>query len=255
VRSVTLSRRGAQPEPDGADGWPVPAVAVRSRLHWDPGNRLLAALPLLDRALVNGELERVELVPGQTLKRPSEPIGLVIFPASGVVSLVAEPGQGDRADVGLAGREEVLGLEALFGAGRTSLRWLVRIGGEGHAIRLDALQARMRVSAALRDLLQRRLAGRMAAVASHAGCLALHALPQRLAGLLLALEHRAGPGFEITQSALAEMLNARRPTVSTELQRLRRAGLLRHARGRLAVADRDGLAALACGCHAAGCEA
>jgi CRP-like cAMP-binding protein len=252
---VTLGGRWVQPEPDGADGWPVPAVAVRSRLRSDPGNRLLAALPLLDRALLAGELERVELRPGQTLKRPGEPIGLVIFPASGVVSLVAEPGQGGSADVGLAGREEALGLEALFGAGRASLRWLVRIGGEGHAIRLDVLQARMRVSAALRDLLQRQLARRMAAVSSHAGCLALHALPQRLAGLLLALELRAGPGFEITQSALAEMLNARRPTVSTELQRLRRSGLVRHARGRLAVADRDGLAAVACGCHAAGCEA
>jgi CRP-like cAMP-binding protein len=235
-----------------AEGWPIapPAPPARRPAGWDPGNRVLAALPLLDRALLAGEMEPISFAQGQSLGTPGEPVARVIFPASGVISLVAEPAPGECADVGLVGREDVLGLPALFGDARAGLHWRVRIGGGGHAIRLEALRARMRLSAALRNLLQRCVAARLAEAAQVAACAALHPLPRRLAGRLLAVQDRAGPGFEITQSTLAGMLNCRRPTVSTELQRLRDAGLVRHARGRIAVADRAGLERLACPCHA-----
>ncbi len=252
---MSFGSNSGHPNMDGVESWPVPASPARPRSRWEPGNRLLAALPRLDQALIAGELERITFEPGQTLKRSGEPVTLAIFPASGVISLVAEPGPGESADVGLVGREDVLGLPALFGHERAELRWLVRVGGEGHAIRLDALRARMHVSAALRDLLGRRLTARLSEMAAGAACLVLHPLPQRLATRLLALQDRTGPCLEVTQSTLAEMLNARRPTVSTELHRLRVAGLIRHVRGRIAIADRAGLAAIACPCHASGAQA
>ena len=92
---------------------------------------------------------------------------------------------------------------------------------------------------------------RDASASQGAACTALHPLARRLAGRLLALGDRMGPGSPLGQAALAETLNARRPTVSTELQPLRRAGLIRHAHGWIAVADRPGLEALAWPSHPA----
>jgi CRP-like cAMP-binding protein len=215
------------------------------------GSLLLAALPRLDRALLAGALEPVSFLAGQSLRAPGEPVERVILPDAGLVSLVAEPAEGEHADVGMVGREGLLGLPALLGRPEAGLRWLVRIGGEGHAIRTEALRARMLVSAALRDLLLRSAAASLAEAGQGAACVALHPLARRLAARLLALQDRVGPGFVLSQAALAGMLNARRPTVSTEMERLRRAGLVRHVRGRIAIADRRGLEALACPCHAA----
>jgi CRP-like cAMP-binding protein len=245
---------GASPRAGRASPWAPPA-APRRGPPLGPGNRLLAALPRLDLALLAREFEPIGFAPGQSLRAPGQPIGRVVFPDSGVISLVAEPADGERAEVGLVGREGLLGLPALLGQPEAGLRWLVRVGGGGRAIRADALRARMLVSYALRDLLHRCTAAGLAEARQGAACTALHPLPRRLAGRLLALEDRMGPGFALSQASLAETLNARRPTVSTELQGLRRAGLIRQARGRIAIADRRGLEALACPCHAAAREA
>jgi Mn-dependent DtxR family transcriptional regulator len=45
------------------------------------------------------------------------------------------------------------------------------------------------------------------------------------------------------------MLGVRRASVSEVARGLQRAGLIRYARGQLAVLDRAGLAAAACECH------
>jgi CRP-like cAMP-binding protein len=197
-----------------------------------------------------GALEPVGFAAGQSLLAPGQRIERVVFPDSGVVSLVAEPGgSGAYAGVALVGCEGLLGLPALLGRPQAELRWLVRVGGEGRTVPIEALRARMLVSAALRDLVQRCASARRAAA-----CAALHPLARRLAGRLLALQDRLGPGSFLTQAAPAETLDARWPTVNAELQNLLRAGLVRHTRGQIAIADRPGLEALACPCHAAARE-
>ena len=53
----------------------------------------------------------------------------------------------------------------------------------------------------------------------------------------------------MTQERLAALLGARRPAVNAALQNLKAAGLIRHARGLIAVADRAGLEAASCPCY------
>jgi hypothetical protein len=56
--------------------------------------------------------------------------------------------------------------------------------------------------------------------------------------------------FTITQEFLAQMLGARRSTVSVSAGILQRAGLIRYARGHVTIVDGDGLEAVSCECYA-----
>ena len=92
-------------------------------------------------------------------------------------------------------------------------------------------------------------AAHLAEIAATAACNALHPLRQRTARWLLAFRDRAGPGFAVTQASLAEMLGASRPTMNAVLQSLKAEGVIRTARGRIAVADAPALESAACACR------
>ncbi len=53
----------------------------------------------------------------------------------------------------------------------------------------------------------------------------------------------------ITQEFLAQMLGARRSTVSVSAGILQRAGLIRYTRGHVTIVDRAGLEAVSCECY------
>ena len=54
--------------------------------------------------------------------------------------------------------------------------------------------------------------------------------------------------FEMRHEFLAQMLGVLRPTVSTQLAILQRAGLLEYSRGRIRILNRKGLRSGACEC-------
>ena len=89
-----------------------------------------------------------------------------------------------------------------------------------------------------------------AQVTMTAACNARHAIEQRLARWLLIAHDRAGADeFPITHEFMAMMLGVRRPGVSLAAGALNKAGLIRYARGRMAVTDRPGLEAASCECY------
>ncbi len=216
------------------------------------GNRLLAALSPVERKTLERLLAPVDLLPNQALVAPDSLVDAVYLPCAGtVVSLRAALPDGPEAEVGLVGAEGLVGLTALLGGAAASSGAVVLVGGRALRMPAGVLRARSNASFPLRDLLGRYAAARLAEAARRAACAASHSLPRRAASWLLAMRDRAGPGFPATQERMAEALGARRPTVNAALQEMRAAGLVRFARGRVAVSDPDGLAAAACPCHAA----
>lgn len=73
-------------------------------------NRLLAALELEDFALLESHLETVSLTRGQMLHEAGDPILHAYFPHDAAVSLVNVMEDGGSVEVGVFGREGVLGL-------------------------------------------------------------------------------------------------------------------------------------------------
>lgn len=215
------------------------------------GNHLLAAMTRAERELVLRAATRVDLPAGTTLYAPGERIGHVFLPESGLVSLIADMEGGDGVEVGLVGREGMVGLGALLGEPIHGMRALVQVGGTAYRLEASAFAALAEGSPNLRGLVRRHIAAMLAHVARNAACNAAHPLERRTARWLLSVADRVGPGLALTQDLVAIMLGARRPTVNQVLKGLREAGLIRVARGQIAIADRAGLERASCPCYAA----
>lgn len=213
------------------------------------GNRLLAVLPRVQRDLLQPMLTRLRLLPGETLLAPGQRIERVIFPDSGIVALVAESSGGTRAAVELLGREGMIGLPALLGMRNSPLRASVLVEGEARSVAVERLRALAEQDFALRDLIRRHAMASLVQLAHNAACSTLHPLRQRTARCLLEMQDRAGPGFALTQEWLACLVGVRRPTMNQVLGRLRKEELISLARGAVAVANLEGLEAVACPCR------
>jgi CRP-like cAMP-binding protein len=213
-------------------------------------NRLLAALPPEDFAQLWPLLERVELPIRHILHAADEPIAAVHFPETGWVSMLAYLENGDAAEVGLVGREGMVGLPLLLGADRSSLEAMVQ--APGTALRLDAGAFRdaLGTSPALPTLLSRYVLAHHEQVARTAACNGRHRIEERLARWLLMAHDRADGGeFPMTHEFLSMMLGVRRGGVTIAAGMLQKAGLIRYDRGQVAITDRDGLEAAACDCY------
>jgi CRP-like cAMP-binding protein len=215
------------------------------------GNHLLAAMTRAERELVLRAATRVDLPAGTTLYAPGDRIGHVFLPESGLVSLIADMEGEDGVEVGLIGREGLVGVAALLGGSVAEVRALVQVAGTALRVEVSAFATLAEGSPNLRGLVRRHTAAMLAHVARNAACNAAHPLERRTARWLLSVADRVGPGFALTQDLVAIMLGARRPTVNQVLKVLREAGLIRCARGQIAISDRAGLERACCSCYAA----
>ena len=118
-------------------------------------NGLLAALPPEDLARLRPSLQPVELPFDHTLYPADGIVEAVLFIETGMVSLLATLEDGEQVEVGIAGREGLIGLPLVLGDDRSLVE--ARVQMEGTALRMDAAAFRdeMEGSAALRGLLLR----------------------------------------------------------------------------------------------------
>lgn len=213
-------------------------------------NELLAALPPEELERLRPRLQPVELPFDKTLVPADGAVEAVLFPEGGMCSLLATLEGGEQVEVGVVGREGLVGLPLVFGDDRSLVE--VRVQMEGKALRLGAaaLRAAMEESAALRGLLHRYALAFQAQVTMTAACNTRHAIEQRLARWLLIAHDRAGADeFPMTHEFLSVMLGVRRPGVSLAAGVLQKAGLIRYVRGRMEITDRPGLEAASCECY------
>jgi CRP-like cAMP-binding protein len=215
-------------------------------------NRLLAALPPADFALLAPSLRPVDLELRQVLHAPDQPIAAAYFPEAGMVSIIAALEDGALQEVGLVGREGVVGLAVVLGADSSPLEALVQAPGPALRMPAAALVAAFERSATLRAGLLRYMQAFHLQVTRTTACNGHHALEERLARWLLMAHDRAeGDRFPMTQEFMAMMLGVRRAGVSVAAGILQRAGVIGYARGRVTILYRPGLEAASCGCYGA----
>ena len=213
-------------------------------------NRLLAALPPDDFVALAPALRPVELEFKQVLIEPVQPIRAVHFLQGGMVSLLAPLEDGHVQEVGIIGREGLVGLPVVLGADRTSTEAMVQMEGAAWRIGAAELRAALERSATLRSLLLRYAQAFHAQVAQTAACNGRHAIDRRLARWLLEMHDRAEDDeFAVTHEFAALMLGTGRPGISVAAAVLQKAGAIRYTHGRMTVLDRAGLEAASCECY------
>ncbi len=212
-------------------------------------NVLLGSLPEGEFARLAPALEAVILPRPTELEAPDKEIEFVYFPTSGIASIVAIGVDGEMVDTTMIGREGMTGLPVFLGTGQMPVRTIVQIPLTGFRLPANALRAELQRGGKLVNLLQRYTQLVMVSMAQLILCNRAHRLDQRAARWLLQVDERVDQApFDVTQEFLAEMIGVQRPSLSLAIQQFKGEGLITSSRGRVTIADRDGLLAHACGC-------
>src|SRR5712671_564325 len=118
-----------------------------------PRNRLLLALSSGNLKRLMPELEQVRCQPEQVLLDADSALDHVYFPDSGVVSIVAVYSDGSVIEMATIGREGCTGLQVVFGAKRSSVRFLVQIPGTAARMSRAAFTRAMESTPSFRSLM------------------------------------------------------------------------------------------------------
>jgi CRP-like cAMP-binding protein len=174
------------------------------------------------------------------------------FPIDGFISLLTLMDGNPGLEVGMVGREGMLGAPLRLGIPAAPLRALVQGAGSAWRIGSADLLRDIAQSPALQRGLDRYLYVRIVQLASAAACLRYHLIGPRLARWLLMSQDRAhADHLHVTHEFMAYMLGVRRVGVTVAAGALQRTGLIAYRRGEIRVLDRHGLEAMACSCYAA----
>ena len=213
-------------------------------------NSLLAALPRKSYLRLLPGLIPVELGFGEVLYEPGKPIRDVYFPGQSLVSLLTLVEGHLALEVGLVGREGMVGVPLALGIGASPVRALVQ--GAGPALRMSAAGFRRELSRSppLQRELYRYVHTLMAQISQTAGCNRFHVVEARLARWLLMTRDRVRSGeFRMTHEFLSHMLGVRRVGVTEAASALQRRKLIEYSRGDITILDDRGLERAACSCY------
>ena len=218
----------------------------------DAQNHLIQLLPRAERLRLIALCEPIELRFGEVLCEPGDRTRYAYFPVDGFISLLTQIGGKAALEVGMVGREGMLGVQIALGVSVAPLHALVQGTGSAWRIGASVFKRELTRSPALRDELGRYAHVLMRQLAAAAACLRFHEISPRLARWLLMSQDRAhADSFHVTHEFLAYMLGVRRVGVTRAATELQRAGLIEYRRGAVTVLDRAGLEGAACECYAA----
>jgi CRP-like cAMP-binding protein len=211
-----------------------------------PRNRLLAALPPTDLALLQPHLRFLAVPVRHEIERPNRRIDAIYFMDAGIASVVAVQADDTQVEVGLIGSEGMSGTAVVLGGDQTPHSTYIQVAGAAQSIKTDALRKAMKASDSLYALLLKYVQVFMVQTTHTAIANARAHIDQRLARWLLMAHDRTGDKtLPLTHEFLALMLGVRRSGVTEALQSLTRRGLIETGRNKIVVVDRNGIEKMA----------
>ena len=214
-------------------------------------NGFLSSLSADDFELVRPHLKTVDLVQDLVLVTVGETLKRAYLPHRGVISLVVDLARGEHVQIAMIGRQSIFGVFAALGDAIALNSAVVLVPGPASTIDLDRLRMAADQSATFRSTLVRHGLAIYAQVQQTAGCNASHTVESRLARCLLHTHDLSG-GVKLllTQEAMAQMIGARRNSVSLVASTLQQANYIHYSRGHIEITDIEGLRRTACECYA-----
>lgn len=195
-------------------------------------------------------LEPVQLSLNEILLEPEQKIKSLYFPTQGVVSLISVMQDGSTTEIGLIGKEGMVGTMQFLGNGVLNNRTLVQ--AKGTAMRIDAriLKTECARNPVLQKTLLRYALKLFNQVSQCAACNNHHTVKQRTARWLLMLDDRSdGEMLSMTQQLLSQMLGVRRTGVTEVAKEIQREEIIDYHRGKIKILDRKALETVACECY------
>jgi CRP-like cAMP-binding protein len=231
---------------------------MKSRRAYNPTmeqisrNQLLAALPAAELVRLTGALDEVQMKLGDSIYESGVELRHLYFPTEGIISMLQVMENGSSAELAVVGSEGVVGI-AMFmgGGGMTPSRAIVQSTGRALRLPSEIVHSEFARGSDLQHLLLRYTQALVVQMAQTAVCNRHHSVEQQLCRwLLMSLDRLATDELVMTQEMIANMLGVRREGVTEAAGKLQKRKLIRYARGRIKVLDRDRLEKSVCECYA-----
>src|SRR5258707_11251131 len=214
-------------------------------------NGFLSALAADDFELLRPHLRTVDLVHAFVLVEVDETLKRAYLPHRGVISLVVRLARGEHVQIAMIGRDSIFGSFSALGDPTALSSAVVLVPGVASTLDVDRLRAAADQSATLRTALVRHGLAVYAPIQPPPGLNAAHTVESRLARCLLHTRDLSGSDkLILTQESMAQMIGARRNSVSLVANTLQQAKFIHYSRGHIEITDLDGLSKTSCECYA-----
>ena len=213
-------------------------------------NKILASLSRAEYLRVLPHLESVTLAFGEVLFEPGDQIKHVYFPNDSLVSLLTLVDQHLALEVGMVGREGMVGNAVALGIDVSPVRAMVQGAGTALQMRAASFRKELRQSRSLQHEVHLYTHLLMGQIAQTAACNRFHVIEARLARWLLMTRDRVGSNyFRLTQEFLGHMLGVRRVGVTKAAHALKQRKLIDYNRGEISIIDGHRLEDASCSCY------
>ena len=214
-------------------------------------NGFLSSLSADDFELIRPHLRTVDLAQDFVLVSVGEVLKRAYMPHRGVISLVVDLARGEHVQIAMIGRHSIFGVFSALGDPVALNSAVVLVPGLASTVDIERLRTAADQSATFRSTLMRHGLAMYAQVQQTAGCNASHTVESRLARCLLQTHDLSGGcRLLLTQEAMAQMIGARRNSVSLVASTLQQANFIHYSRGHIDITDIEGLRKTACECYA-----
>jgi CRP-like cAMP-binding protein len=215
-------------------------------------NVIIARLPHSEGRRLSGLCDCVELTPGSTLCESHQPLQSVYFPTSGVISVVGTLAGRPPLELGLIGRDGMLGATLSLDVPLAPMQAVVQEAGSALVMTAAQFGNELRSSPRLMEALHHYQFRLMMQVLQTAVCTHFHEIEPRLARwLLMTQDLGVTDSVHFTHEFLARTLGVRRSGVTIAAGALQRRGFISYSRGNIRILDRAGLESAACECYGA----
>ena len=213
-------------------------------------NSIIAKLPANELAAFLERAEKIGSPLRETLFELNEPFERVLFPLTGMGSLVTVLKDGTTLEAQTVGREGFMGLPLFHGIPVARCKGITQVEGDFYQLAPKDFVSLLKIAPELRLMLHRYAQFSSEVVAQSAACNSMHLIEQRCARWLLLTADAVGrKDFSLTQEFLSQMLAVRRPGVTVAIGTLERHGLIEHRYGKVSISDAEGLKKVACECY------
>ncbi len=213
-------------------------------------NILISSLSKKTQDAIFLNAQSIELILSQDICLVDQPIQYIYFPIDGFISITQNVDEKSLIEIGMIGREGMLGAEVVLGVNVHPFNGLIQGAGEALRISTQDFMNEIEKNAELKIAIKKYLLIRIQQLGLSVGCEHFHSISARLAKWLLMSEDRAqSTTFQMTHEFISLMLGVRRVGVTTTAADFKRRGIIEYHRGEMKVLDRTALKAEACSCY------